>query len=238
MNKNIFNTNLSRYKYMRRPTLRDDNIDEKITTYFNHLATCNYINDCVNNKNLECKNDFQNVEKLTNDECELLFINNIEPLNLVNYGQHIWLKQIISIVENLHLCISISSIKMNDEKFPLVYVNKEFEKTTEYNKHEILGKNCKFLQPTYKIEEEESRHILMSRCIHNGDPTSVIITNVKKSGDLFYNLLSFIPIYDNNNTYVFCVAVQCEITTEKKDVAEIEEIINTLKYIQSMELLL
>jgi PAS domain S-box-containing protein len=31
---------------------------------------------------------------------------------------------------------------------PLIYVNGEFEKLTGYEKKEIIGKNCKFLQGT------------------------------------------------------------------------------------------
>jgi hypothetical protein len=39
--------------------------------------------------------------------------------------------------------------------FPLIYVNKAFEKTTGYARYEIIGKNCRFLQMGQNGEQAE-----------------------------------------------------------------------------------
>ena len=66
-----------------------------------------------------------------------------------------WLKALVGSFEDLPVCISIASASAEMRGFPLVYVNKCFEMITGYNRSEIIGQNCKFLQV------RASRHSLL-----------------------------------------------------------------------------
>ena len=61
---------------------------------------------------------------------------------------------------------------------------------TQYQKDDVIGKNCKFLQPNIIPENENIQYILMKNALENDSPISVIITNKKKDDTLFQNLLS------------------------------------------------
>ena len=57
-----------------------------------------------------------------------------------------WLMQLVGCFEDMPVCISVASACKDFPGFPLCYVNKCFENNTGYNRAEIIGQNCKFLQ--------------------------------------------------------------------------------------------
>ena len=146
-----------------------------------------------------------------------------------------WIKKIITFAENIPICITISTARKEHFGFPLIYVNKHFEKVTEYNRDEIIGKSCKILRPNVPILEEESRHALIRDSLLNSIPLSVIVTNIKKSGVEFYNLLSFKPVFNKERKYIYCIGIQTEITMEpinKKNIRNIEDVLIALTNFQ------
>ncbi|KAG5182194.1 PAS domain-containing protein, partial [Tribonema minus] len=69
----------------------------------------------------------------------------------------------------------------------MVYVNQAFCKVTGYAKGEAEGRNCKFLQGPET--EPEAIDMIRSR-LSRGQDCHVRITNYRKNGDKFTNLLS------------------------------------------------
>eukprot|EP01038_Epipyxis_sp_PR26KG_P009585 gene9585-12909_t len=104
-----------------------------------------------------------------------------------------WLVSIIETVENLPLCVSIASADINNPGFPLIYVNKQFEITTQYSRHEIIGKNCKFLQSNNSEIDQINK---MRHALANAQPIKVAITNKKKNNSEFLNLFALKPVFD------------------------------------------
>jgi hypothetical protein len=51
----------------------------------------------------------------------------------------------------------------------------------QFNRPDIIGKNCKFLQPVKEISKEIPQHTLMVKSLREALPTSIIITNIKKA---------------------------------------------------------
>ena len=84
------------------------------------------------------------------------------------------------------------------------------------------------MQTKEPIEEEMSQHILLCKSLREALSTSIIITNVKKSGTLFYNLLSFKPIFDIDGNYIYCMGVQTEITEDAISTIAAQNIIDVL----------
>lgn len=125
----------------------------------------------------------------------------------------LWLTELLSSVEFLPLCISVASARKGEKGFPLIYVNKFFETTTGYSREQILGQNCKFLQRGPKPGQvaQPSSVARLRANLHDGKPVKVAITNYRKDGSPFMNLLALKPIFDSNGEYAFVVGIQFDI---------------------------
>ena len=228
---------LFRHKNMRRANIKND-VNESIEVYFNNFVSCNIINKNITE--LLCEEDVIEKEKqlyelfshdkITEYECNMILETIQDKGYLLNISQceYNWIKKVITFAENIPICITISSARKEHFGFPLIYVNKHFEKLTEYNRESIIGKNCKFLKPVIPILEEESRHALIHYSLLNFTPLSVIVTNIKKSGVEFYNLLSFKSVFNEEGKYIYCIGIQTEITREPIDEINLKNIENVL----------
>lgn len=124
-----------------------------------------------------------------------------------------WLAHLLSSVENLPVCVSLAAANKMLSGFPLIYVNAAFESTTGYPREEIIGQNCRFLQMgkvAGHISEVESIQ-LMSTALREGRQVKVSITNFKKDGTPFRNLLAMKPIFDMKGKYIFVLGIQFDI---------------------------
>jgi PAS domain S-box-containing protein len=99
---------------------------------------------------------------------------------------------------------------------PLVYVNASFEKMTGYDRREILGHNCRFLQygnEAGHVSEVDSVKRLTA-ALKEGKAVKVAITNFRKDGTPFRNLLAMKPIFDTDGNYAFVLGMQFDIGDE------------------------
>eukprot|EP00981_Chlorochromonas_danica_P011971 scaffold4358_cov177-Ochromonas_danica.AAC.25 len=122
-----------------------------------------------------------------------------------------WLTSMLAAVENLPVCVSISTANKERPGFPLIYVNACFEKTTGYSRNEIVGQNCRFLQAGKAEQEAIDR---LSSALKEAKPVRVAITNFRKDGMPFKNLLAMKPIFSENGTYEYVVGVQFDVTQD------------------------
>ncbi|KAI0475035.1 PAS domain-containing protein [Xylariaceae sp. FL0804] len=94
----------------------------------------------------------------------------------------------------------VCDVTMND--CPIVYVSDNFQNLTGYNRHEIVGQNCRFLQaPDGKVEAGRKREFVDNGAVYNlkrkvAEETEVqqSLINYRKGGKPFLNLLTMIPI--------------------------------------------
>jgi PAS domain S-box-containing protein len=124
-----------------------------------------------------------------------------------------WLNGLLTSVENLPVCVSLAAANREMSGFPLIYVNAAFETTTGYNRSEIIGQNCRFLQvgkkPGHVAEPESIKR--MTVALREGKPVKVAITNFRKDGSAFRNLLAMKPIFDSDGEYAFVLGIQFDI---------------------------
>jgi len=118
-----------------------------------------------------------------------------------------WLLRFIAMAERFPACIVLSDMNMSGN--PMFFVNKEFCRVTGYSKAEAQGRNCRFLQGA---KTEPSSVSVIRDTLRRGTDCFVQVTNYRKDGSLFPNLLSMKPIFDSNGVYRFCVGVQFEVT--------------------------
>jgi diguanylate cyclase (GGDEF)-like protein/PAS domain S-box-containing protein len=96
---------------------------------------------------------------------------------------------------------------------PMIYVNHSFERITGYNKDELIGKNCRFLQgnDTNPAAVKELR-----TAIEEGREAQVILRNFRKDGTLFWNELSIAPVYNSRRHLTHYIGVQTDITDRQR----------------------
>ncbi|KAL8996477.1 MAG: hypothetical protein Q9169_004027 [Polycauliona sp. 2 TL-2023] len=105
---------------------------------------------------------------------------------------------------------------------PIVYCSDIFERLTGYTKHEILGRNCRFLQaPDGKIQAGIHRKYVDDQSIYQIKTmitarqemqTSVI--NYRKGGQPFMNLLTMIPITWDSEEFKYYVGFQVDLVEQ------------------------
>ena len=128
-----------------------------------------------------------------------------------------WLAELLVAVESLPVCVSLSSARQAG--FPLIYVNAFFEKTTGYSREEIVGQNCRFLQAGRSERESIEK---LSTALRSASPVKVSITNFRKDGMPFRNLLSMKPIFDDAGEYRYVVGVQFDVTQSDSTPAKLK----------------
>jgi len=109
------------------------------------------------------------------------------------------------------------------DDFPIVYCSENFERLTGYNKHMILGRNCRFLQsPDGKVEAGVKRKyvdddsvLYLKNMINIRREAQISLINYRRGGQPFMNLLTMIPItWDNSDEIKFLVGFQVDLVEQ------------------------
>jgi len=111
---------------------------------------------------------------------------------------------------------SVSGIIITDNlqpDNPIIYCNAAFEKISGYNRSEIIGHNCRFLQ---REDRSQKERIMIREAVDKGEACVLEIRNYRKNGDLFWNELSISPIKNNKGEVTHFIGVQNDVTARKK----------------------
>ncbi|EPS66663.1 hypothetical protein M569_08113 [Genlisea aurea] len=98
--------------------------------------------------------------------------------------------------------------------FPIIYVNKVFELSTGFRAHEVLGRNCRFLQ--FRDHRAKRRHPLVDpdivseirRCLKEGMEFQGELLNFKKDGTPLVNRLKLTPILSDDAIVSHVIGIQ------------------------------
>jgi PAS domain S-box-containing protein len=121
-----------------------------------------------------------------------------------------WLAKFTSTADTFPACIVVSD--MTQHGAPMIFVNAAFCKVTGYTKEESVGRNCRFLQGP---DTEPEAVATIRSTLSKGQDCHVKITNYRKNGEKFQNLLSMKPVFDAYGVYRYVIGVQFEVLADK-----------------------
>jgi len=135
---------------------------------------------------------------LTTDDCQ----NNTTEINKEDAG-------LLQSLQSAEFSFVITNPSIPDN--PIVFASPGFLKLTGYTLHQVLGRNCRFLQgkETNPATVEKLRN-----AVKEGRDESVCLLNYTADGEPFWNQFYLAPLHDSSNQLVNFVGIQCKVTEE------------------------
>jgi PAS domain S-box-containing protein len=104
---------------------------------------------------------------------------------------------------------------------PIVYANEAFELITGYDRDEILGRNCRFLQGEDRGQPEIER---IREALREHKSVTVTLRNYRKDGTLFYNQFTIRPLYDPDGRLIYYLGIQYDVTEQVRAEEELKRL--------------
>jgi len=101
---------------------------------------------------------------------------------------------------------------------PLVYANEAFTSLTGYQRHEVLGQNCRFLQGEATSEASVSK---IREALAAKEGAEVTLINYRKDGMPFWNHLSLSPVFDSRGRCTHFIGIQEDVTHQREQQVQI-----------------
>lgn len=92
---------------------------------------------------------------------------------------------------------------------PIVFCNEAFQNLTGYDRDEIIGRNCRFLQGPETSRDDVAR---VRTAIEAQTDIAVDLLNYRKDGTTFWNALYLSPVRNDAGDVVFFFASQLDVT--------------------------
>lgn len=149
---------------------------------------------------------------------------NDEPMHLLSMRDITVRKKVESQLRILQRSLEASSngLVITDARqpdHPILYVNPAFERMTGYRSEEVMGRNCRFLQPP---DRDPVALANLREALEAGREAHVVIRNQRKNGEPFWNHLFVAPVYDELGELSHYVGVQNDISEQKRQESELK----------------
>ncbi len=117
-----------------------------------------------------------------------------------------------SAIHSAPVGITIANMELEDE--PLIYVNDGFLEITGYDRNNVIGQNCRFLQgeKTSKLPVKKLR-----KAIDERKSETVELLNYKKDGTEFWNRITISPVKNDSGKITHYLGFQEDVTEFKEN---------------------
>lgn len=107
---------------------------------------------------------------------------------------------------------------------PIIYVSENFTKLTGYGLHEVLGRNCRFLQaPDGIVRKGSIRKFVdnatileIKNCVEQFQEASFTQINYKKGGTPFVNMITIVPLAWDSDEIKYFVGFQVDLEDQSR----------------------
>jgi PAS domain S-box-containing protein len=115
-------------------------------------------------------------------------------------------------IQRSQQCFVITDPSLQDN--PIVYASDDFLSLTGYERDEVLGRNCRFLQGTETSTEKVEK---LRKSIALGEDVSVTLINYTADGTAFWNKLFIAALRDAHNNIVNFIGVVVKVASPEGD---------------------
>ena len=136
------------------------------------------------------------------------------------------LKLLETVITHTKDFIVITEANLYEGKIPrVVYINPAFSLTSGYSPDEIIGKSVEiFMRPNSNLKE----HKKLINAIKNKEECHIETINYKKNNEAYWVSFNMLPVYDSDGELSHWVSIQRDVTEEKKQEVEKEQLIKEL----------
>ncbi|TFW10665.1 PAS domain-containing protein [Massilia arenosa] len=113
-------------------------------------------------------------------------------------------------VEMTRMPMTVTDPRQPDN--PIVFANNAFIDLTGYERSEVEGRNCRFLQGA---DTDRDTVAELAKAVHEQRAIAVDILNYKKDGTPFWNALFIGPVFDQSGELLYFFASQMDITQRR-----------------------
>jgi diguanylate cyclase (GGDEF)-like protein/PAS domain S-box-containing protein len=106
---------------------------------------------------------------------------------------------------------------------PIEYVNPAFERISGYSAEEVAGRDPRFMAAPGMDEKE--RNVLREAIAANRS-VNVVLRNLRKDGELFWNDLNITPVHDEQGKVTHFIGVINDVTAAMQRTAHLEHEVN------------
>jgi diguanylate cyclase (GGDEF)-like protein/PAS domain S-box-containing protein len=103
------------------------------------------------------------------------------------------------------------------------YVNPAFERISGYPAHEAIGRDPRFMAAP-GMDDGERTELREAIAAHR--PVNVVLRNLRKDGELFWNDLNITPVQDEQGVVTHFIGVINDVTAMKQRTAHLEHEVN------------
>ena len=136
------------------------------------------------------------------------------------------LKLLETVITHTKDSVIITEADLNDGRIPnIVYVNPAFSNISGYNTEEIIGKSPDVFKGP---NSEDQEHQKLINAIKNKQECQVETINYKKNKEAYWVNFTMLPVYDSDGELSHWVSIQRDISEEKKQEVEKEQLIKEL----------
>ncbi|MET3713167.1 PAS domain S-box-containing protein [Sphingomonas trueperi] len=101
----------------------------------------------------------------------------------------------------------------NQPDNPIVFANKAFLDLTGYEEHEILGRNCRFLQG---VETDRDAVAELRAAIDAKEAIALELINYRRDGSSFWNAVFIAPVLGPDGELLYFFASQLDVTRRRE----------------------
>lgn len=143
-----------------------------------------------------------------------------EERMLLHLSKPDWLHEMQQAFHQCPLGISICDARTGTG-FPILYANSAMQHITGYPMKHLIGRTFHLLQGPDTEEEQVSR---MSSALKNKQSTRVVLTNYRKNGSKFVNMLALKPVFNQAGEFCYVVGVSFDISRRGASLSELQQV--------------